>query len=315
MTELKLIFSLLLFSVWLSSVIIAGGFNYGIDAQRTVEILSEAPRVKQLPNLSSYDFAFSTMILHNKTILLYGGIDNARKCFQLKSGTWIYHSTFNEARIASAAVATEKGTFVFGGGKSPNTYEYLPKDSTMWQKGKVPIPDGFKNGCAIAVNSGQEIWLIGGRETERRILSFYVNWHAFEISSLKLNVERESGHNCAFIPNTNKIIVAGGTGDDRFSKMNRLESSVVIDTEKRRLVMARRMNTKRMDHGIGTITFNGEERLAVFGGRNDEDGHLDSVEVFNAQTNQWERTDIKLKEGKTGFGYLTVLMKDIISDS
>ena len=41
------------------------------------------------------------------------------------------------------------------------------------------IPDGFWDGCAIAVKSEQEIWLIGGYETEKRILRFDVKNHTF----------------------------------------------------------------------------------------------------------------------------------------
>ena len=49
-----------------------------------------------------------------------------------------------------------------------------------WLLGKTEIPGGYANGCAIAVKSEQEIWLIGGSGTEKRILSFNVNDHTFK---------------------------------------------------------------------------------------------------------------------------------------
>ena len=60
-------------------------------------------------------------------------------------------------------------------------------------------PHGFLHGCAIAVKSDQEFWLIGGFLTAKRILSFNVSDHAFKELLFQLNVERV-GHRCAFIP-------------------------------------------------------------------------------------------------------------------
>ena len=56
--------------------------------------------------------------------------------------------------------------------------------------GKTEIPGGFKSGFAIAVKSEQEIWLIGGTWTEKRILSFNVNSHTFQVVPFQLNVGR-----------------------------------------------------------------------------------------------------------------------------
>ena len=65
-------------------------------------------------------------------------------------------------------------------------------------------------------------------------------------------------------------------------------------------------------HGMGVITINGEDQLAVFGGFS---GHiwLDSVEVYNIRTEKWDLTDIRLKKPKDCFGFLTVKLSDAIS--
>ena len=104
----------------------------------------------------------STMFMHDGDILVCGGYDNEKNCLQLTRGTWKNHSTLNENRVGHSTVTTQTATFVFGGSYSDKTYEYLPKDSTKWLMGKTEIPLGFENGCAIAVKSEQEIWLIGG---------------------------------------------------------------------------------------------------------------------------------------------------------
>ena len=62
---------------------------------------------------------------------------------------------------------------------------------------------------------------------------------------------------------------------------------------------------------MGVVTINGEDRLAVFGGR-DELNDLDSVELYNAKTKEWETTNIKLSEPKCYFGFATVKLSDII---
>ena len=59
--------------------------------------------------------------------------------------------------------------------------------------GKTEIPGGFRSGIAIAVKSEQKIWLIGGWRTGKRILSFNVESHTFQVLPFQLNVGRE-GH-------------------------------------------------------------------------------------------------------------------------
>ena len=49
--------------------------------------------------------------------------------------------------------------------------------------GEDNIPGGFEKGYAIAVKSDQEIWLIGGFDTEKRVLSFNVKDHTFRVMS------------------------------------------------------------------------------------------------------------------------------------
>ena len=248
------------------------------------------------------------MILQNETILLCGGEErNYKKCLQLDKGTWREHSTLNMSRIGHSAVATQTATFFFGGILSNTTYEYLPKDSNTWLIGKTEIPGGFWAGCAIAVKSDQEIWLIGGEGTEERILSFNVNDHSFQVLPSQLNVGRH-GHSCAFIQNTNKVMITGGEDIDE----DILDSTEILDTEDGSVSMASPMNLIRSGHGMGVVTIHGKEKLAVFGGF---DGRInfDSVEIYNNHTGKWETTDIKLKEAKGYFSFLGVKFADLIS--
>ena len=287
-----------------SCVIIAGGYN-----KSSVEVLTDDLGTRQLPNLPD-EIWRSSMILHNGTILLCGGHNNRQMCLQLDHGTWKEHSTLNKSRVYHSAVTTQTATFLFGGDCSRKTYEYLPKDSTTWLMGKTNIPGGFGRGCAIAVKSDQEIWLIGGKtlghQIVKRILSFNVEDHTFQELPSQLNSNRSS-HSCAFIPNTNKVMITGGANPGY------LDYTEILDTEDGSVTMASPMNSKRHVDGMGVVTINGEERLAVFRGFYGISIHLDSVELYNSQTGKWEFTDIKLKEGKSNFGFLSVKLADVIS--
>ena len=296
-----------------SCMIIAGGEVTSMDAISAVEVLPGDLIIRQLPILPKKVDA-SSMILHNGKILFCGGSRNSEKCLQLDDGTWKEHSTFNVGRFGGhSVVSTNVATFVFGGDNilplSEKTYEYLPKDSNTWIMGKTEIPGGFMHGYAIAVKSEKEIWLIGGIRfgTEKRILSFDVKNHTFKVMPFELTEQRRL-HCCAFLPNTNKLMITGGIDSN---------STEIIDVENGSVTKAAPMNCGlRMSHGMGIVTINGINRLIVFGGRNELSPKVyvhDNVELYNTETEKWETTSIKLKEPKYDFGFLTIKLWDIIS--
>ena len=170
--------------------------------------------------------------------------------------------------------------------------------------GNTEIPKGFKDGYAIAVKSDQEIWLIGGIGSSERILRFNVKDHTFQELPSKLIWPRH-GHRCAFIPGTNKIIITGGC-DKVFTE--------VLDTESGDVSLGSPMNMERSEHGIGVVTVNGEDRVAVFGGAVGKGEIANHVELYNHETKNWETSNIRLKENNYGFGFLTV-KQDIFLNS
>ena len=101
-------------------------------------------------------------------------------------------------------------------------------------------------------------------------------------------------------------MITGGYSDDY------LDSTEILDTEGGSVTMASPMNSKRYGHGMGVITINGNDRLAVFGGF-DGRNSLDSVELYNTETEKWEISDLKLSEARSGFSCLTVKLGDILS--
>ena len=289
----------------ISCILVAGGIE-GENKGSSVEVFTGDLVTIQLPNLPS-NILGSSAVLHNGTILLCGGRNNYQRCLQLDCGTWKEHSILNKERSLHSAVVTQTATFLFGGCDSKETYEYLPKDSTTWLMGKTKIPGGFRDGYAIASESGQEIWLIGGNETEKRIIKFDVSNHWFQFPLLLLNVGRR-GHRCAIIPGTNKIMITGGIGISNVF----LDSTEILDIAEEKVTMASPLNPKRVGHGIGIVTINGKEKMVAFGGFDDRRTLVDEVQVYNVQTEKWEASDIKLSEPKHNFGFASVTLKDII---
>ena len=286
---------------------VAGGWNGGSDFS-VVEVLTNEPSMsnKELTELPK-GIAFSpSLFLDGDNLLLCGGSDNKNKCLMHDNGSWKEHSILNEKRIYASAVTTVDGTFIFGGEDSKDTFEFLPKNSKVWEQERTQIPDGFDSGCAVEVPNKQEILLIGGYRTYTRILKFDIKTQDFEEMNVSLLQERYA-HTCARLPDTNLIVITGG----RDSDWNEQDTTELLNLQDNTITLGNRMNNKRSNHEMAVITIDNEDRLAIFGGWGDE--QLDSVETLNPRTRKWEISDLTLKEAKQSFGYVS-LPNDFISN-
>ena len=77
-------------------------------------------------------------------------------------------------------------------------------------------------------------------------------------------------------------------------------------TEDGSITMGGSLNIGRVCHGMGTIKINGKERLIVFGGETGARNANSSVELYNAETDQWEMADFTIDEPRFAFGCVTV---------
>ena len=104
----------------------------------------------------------------------------------------------------------------------------------------------------------------------------------------------------------NKVIITGGAtkGGDT------LNSTEIIDTDTGTVMIGSPMNSRRSSHGIGIISIDNRERLVVFGGH--FRGMLDSVEFYNAESQKWEPTNIKLNEGQCIYSFVNTKLGNII---
>ena len=297
------------------SIILAGGKSpnpyYGIEPHReetlptsSVEMMAGDFRNKQLPRLP-FSIDHPVIFEHDGKILLCGSdeVSEPNKCYQLdiEGHTWKEHSILHYGRPAASAVTTNTATFLFGGFLSPNSFEYLPKGSSRWIIGKSKIPRSFSKGCAIAVEPDNEILLIGGLMTYRRIVNFSIENHTFDIWPQELNVGRAE-HQCILIPGTNKALITGGSYYDEDT-----DSTEILDLKDKSVEIAAPMNHKRRCHGMGLINVNDRQRITTFGGCNDEEGCLKSVEFYDPLTNNWETSSqVTLREAKANFAYITI---------
>ena len=264
-----------------------------------VEVKSGNSKTKRFTD-SPLVFPLCKMLNHNGSIYLFNGSD----CLMFDQGIWKHHSVTKDS--ISAAVSTEIGIFIFHRGAPialiESSFEYLLNDQRTWKVGKNAIRGGFRQGSAIFVKSKQEIWLIGGQGTERRILTFNIKSFTFEELPLKLNIGR-TGHQCQTIPGTNKIMITGGQTFDGVTQC----STEVLDPETMSINIASPMNRRRTEHGMSVVTINDEHRLAVFGGYQDDFRDLTCFELYNTRTQNWEVTrEISFRKGKQGFGYVSV---------
>ena len=103
------------------------------------------------------------------------------------------------------------------------------------------------------------------------------------------------------------------TGGYTFSEGTWLDSTQILDTEGGSVTMGSPMNSRRSGHGMSVVTINEKDRLAVFGGF-DGRSLLNSVELYNTETEKWETSDLKLSEARSGFSFLTVKLGDTLSN-
>ena len=288
---------------------VAGGWN-GVSWLSSVEVLSNetsmSNKLTELPNGISES---PSLFLDADNLLLCGGWGNDNKCLMHENDSWKFHSYLNEKRGDASAVATADGTFIFGGADASETFEFLPKNSKEWQEGRTKIPDGFDGGCAVEVPDKQEILLIGGWRTFTRILKFDIETDAFEVAEVSL-IKGRAGHACARLPDTNLIVITGGSDSVTFAQ----DSTEFLNMQDNTITLGNPMNTKKSAHGMAVITIDSEDRLAVFEGLGENYDYLDSVETLNTRTRKWEIvSDLKLKEDKYGFGYIS-LPNDFIAN-
>ena len=276
------------------SILLVGGHD-GSDPVKTAELISNRCNVTSLP--SGIAGKPSLILTNDNNILLCGGYNNEQECLELKDKNWVHHSELIVSRRYAMAIRMAKGTFIFGGWDSPNTWEWLPSGSATWTLGgSIPDP-GFKKGCGFPISS-QEILLIGGDSSEQRILQFNISTEEWTEMDEKLQPGRFV-HSCVVFKNS--IVVSGGLSGGYNGKV--LKPTQIINKDNITLNYSSDMKQARYNHGLVIAHYNNQPTVLAIGGG----PYTDSIEVWDPESKTWLLSnDLRLSEAKDSFGALSV---------
>ena len=284
------------------SALIAGGYR-SISNRRLKdsEVVPQegsicTPSVPKLPTYISYQP--SLMLTQDHKIIICGGSFNEKRCLEMVSNTWVQHSSLNQKRRCASAISMESGSFFFGGIDSKATWEWLPSGSSKWIPGNssIPVP-GIKRGCAVKI-SQNEIALIGGRESPRKLISYNTKTGQWKNYGNILK-EGRSGHACVLF--NEKIFVVGGN-----SEADYFNSTEVIDLRDLTIsTLSGNLIQRRANHGLAVVHV-GNNRTVIAMGGIEEGVDLDSIEAWDETTGKWTMLDMKISLAKSAFAYLSV---------
>lgn len=295
-----------------TSLILAGGVGEE-NLPTKVELISHHEFNCNITNLPKGMAQNPSMFQHGMDIIICGGLNNERECFKLEKGTWTHFNQLIRRRRYAMTVSMQHGTIVFGGYDSPSTTEILKHNQSSWL-----LDENMENSllhvntCGIQI-SQDELVIIGGYDNldynhfqTKRIVKVNITSSEWLLSELSLSVGRYE-HSCVYFDS--KIIITGG-----FNEYNDVTSSTeIIDIDSNGSLMSPReagnLNIERYDHGMGIVNLEQGPTVIAFGGiyYNGIYRHLDSVEIWDAQTETWNiSSNLILSEPKSGFGYAMV---------
>ena len=272
----------------------------GLNFFDTTELIPNKCTIPSLPKALG-DFP-SLFLTSENNILLCGGTRNEYECLEMKVNNWIHHSDLIEKRGKATSVTMAKGTFIFGGVHSRNTWEWLPSGNSTWvQGGNIPDP-GFSSGCGVPISTN-EILLIGGGDLTDfsqtdRILKFNVETNEWTEMDEKLYPPNH-GHSCLLFKN-NIIVSGGGLGTI-------IDSTLIMNKDSLTVSKTSNMNEKRREHGLVVAHYNNQTTVLAIGGMSNGWKETASVEKWDPESEAWSLADdLTLSEAKYGFGALSV---------
>ena len=117
-----------------SGIVLTGGFN-GEDLSSVEVISGNRNNHLYLPSLPMTISGSPSIFEYNDSIMLCGGWNNLEDCLRLERGKWVHFNTLNHGRTFASVATTTTSTFIFGGSRSPRTFEFLSKQSKVWELG------------------------------------------------------------------------------------------------------------------------------------------------------------------------------------
>ena len=270
--------------------------SIGLNFFDTTELIPNKCTIPSLPKALG-DFP-SLFLTSENNILLCGGTRNEYECLEMKENNWIHHSDLIEQRTQATSITMAKGTFIFGGVHSRNTWEWLPSGSSTWvQGGNIPDP-GFFSGCGVPISTN-EILLIGGVVSTDRILKFNVETNEWTEMDEKL-YQANYDHSCLLFKN-NIIVSGGGVG-------YMIDLTLIMNKDSLTVSKTSNMNEKRREHGLVVAHYNNQTTVLAIGGLTKFfNGETASIEKWDPESEAWSiANDLTLSEARYSFGALSV---------
>ena len=268
----------------------------------SVEILQgDQPNTNcKIPNLPQPIYGTPSMFQHGSEVILCGGSANDKNCFKLKESTWSPYNELKNSRVDATTISTNKATYIIGGRYSRATSEILNTDSDTWMSGPT-LPNNHFIGCGVQI-SDTELIVTGGYGTETQILRLNMKnstWTESEISM----VQGRRGHGCLFYQS--KVILAGGY-DTNGNTLKTTEIVQISENGKLSLRKAGNLNVARVNHGMGVIKIRNTPKAIAYGGLNEFDDALNSVDIWDDASEIWLASNLTLNISRWSFGYDTL---------
>merc|ERR1711962_69096 len=279
------------------SILIVGGETDDFNTLSSVELFGSGDcHELSLPKERAYHLSGLT---HDGVILTCGGSDDLDDdlldCihFNVKSKTWVPHSTLPEARSGSNMVITKTGTYILGGfGSRSKTSLFLPAGGNTWTTGPEIPGDGVWLSCVVSVNSTNLIIIGGYYDTRQIILWDYTKNTWTEWPDLPYGV---SGQAC--IMTDEGVMVTGGwnTSTDSLT-----DHTLIINPHTGQVQVGASLVEQRYRHSI----FRVKGSVMVFGGRDGNRGYLTSTEQFKGKS--WVTAEFTLDTGRDSFSLISI---------
>ena len=243
----------------------------------------------------------------DRKILAFGG--STQNCYILDGQKWAFHSKLNEYRKNAVAIAMPNGIFVFGGHENPISSEFLPNGSTKWQLGP-----SFPNHCHWSEVAGDDFagCKISNDEfvvvRSSHMFKYNINnnqWKYF----CKLNFRRTDVCIAKF---GDKLIIIGGRQNPYGGYISVTE--IVQLTNGESWIADGDLNVPRRKFGMSTVKIEGKLRLIAFGGLSENSAPLDSIEIWNEESETWKLSQINLPKDNWDFGYISYGQEDMDLD-
>ena len=234
-----------------------------------------------------------------------------KNCLVLKGGEWIKHSRLNMNRFGGVFIDMLNGIYVFGGKISPNTTEFLPKGSSVWQfgpelklfeeKGRSFCERNFAFGNGHKV-SDEDIILI----KRNHVINFNVKTNLFTYLK-KINHNHFEG--CASVFYNGKVIISGGQTYALHFPFTYYVSYTtrIYDLKSKKCRLVGNLNVPRSRHRMAVISMDNKLKVIAFGGYGiDSRSFLNSIELFDEVKETWTLLDAKMKIGRRHFAHVEV---------